>query len=297
MTGIINGTVGADVYLYDRGDGNRWISDPREEDQLIFGSGITASQVSFIKSGYNLVVTISDDDVATVDNTITITDWTTGANNRIEEFVFDDGTVKVFHIEDFIGTVNDDVYLYERSDGNVRVTDTGGEDQLIFGNGITESQVTLRMNGNNLMVTISGDDGTSNTIRTADSVTKASNRIEEFIFNDGTVKLVQTDSFRGTVGDDVYFYDHSNGNHWITDRGGEDQFIFSNNIEVSQVNFSKSNNDLMAWISNDDGTSNIIRFYHWMTAVNNRIEEFVFDDGTIITGEDATNEVITPDII
>ena len=89
----ITGTVGNDIYVYDRGDGNDTITDAGGEDQLHFGSDILVSNVTFRKTGNDLIVTISDDDTATADNTITITNWTVEAN-RIEEFIFDDGTIK-----------------------------------------------------------------------------------------------------------------------------------------------------------------------------------------------------------
>ena len=88
----ITGTAGNDIYAYDRAGGNDTITDPGGDDQLHFGSGILTSDVTFTKTGDDLVVTISDDDVSTANNTVTITDWITEAS-RIEEFVFDDGTI------------------------------------------------------------------------------------------------------------------------------------------------------------------------------------------------------------
>ena len=88
----ITGTAGNDIYAYDRAGGNDTITDPGGDDQLHFGSGILTSDVTFTKTGDDLVVTISDDDASTANNTVTITDWITEAS-RIEEFVFDDGTI------------------------------------------------------------------------------------------------------------------------------------------------------------------------------------------------------------
>ena len=86
------GTAGNDIYTYDRAGGNDTITDPGGDDQLHFGSGILTSNVTFTKTGDDLVVTISDDDASTANNTVTITDWITEAS-RIEEFIFDDGTI------------------------------------------------------------------------------------------------------------------------------------------------------------------------------------------------------------
>ena len=86
------GTAGNDIYAYDRAGGNDAITDPGGDDQLHFGSGILTSNVTFTKTGDDLVVTISDDDASTANNTVTITHWITEAS-RIEEFIFDDGTI------------------------------------------------------------------------------------------------------------------------------------------------------------------------------------------------------------
>ena len=88
----ITGTVGNDIYAYDRAGGNDAITDPGGDDQLHFGSGILTSNVTFTKTGDDLVVTINDNDASTANNTVTITDWITEAS-RIEEFIFDDGTI------------------------------------------------------------------------------------------------------------------------------------------------------------------------------------------------------------
>ena len=88
----ITGTAGNDIYAYDRAGGNDTITDPGGDDQLHFGSGILTSNVTFTKTGDDLIVTISDDDASTANNTVTITHWITEAS-RIEEFIFDDGTI------------------------------------------------------------------------------------------------------------------------------------------------------------------------------------------------------------
>ena len=64
----ITGTAGNDIYAYDRSGGNDTITDPGGDDQLHFGSGILTSNVTFTKTGDDLVVTISDDAASTTNN-------------------------------------------------------------------------------------------------------------------------------------------------------------------------------------------------------------------------------------
>jgi Ca2+-binding RTX toxin-like protein len=99
----LEGGWGDDTYYYNRGDGNDIITDnvtqeKGDNDKIVFGAGITLSDFSFsllenhIQAGsHHLVITISDDDEATEDNTIKLHNWI-GVRDRIEIFEFADGT-------------------------------------------------------------------------------------------------------------------------------------------------------------------------------------------------------------
>jgi Ca2+-binding RTX toxin-like protein len=89
---ILKGGNDSDTYYYDLGDGNDTITDTDgNHDKVVFGAGIEQNDLKVALSGNNLVITISDDDDTTTDNTITINGWSV-ASNQIERFQFADGS-------------------------------------------------------------------------------------------------------------------------------------------------------------------------------------------------------------
>jgi Ca2+-binding RTX toxin-like protein len=87
----LEGGGGDDTYYYDLGDGDDTIVDTGGQDTVVFGRYITKDNLSVELSGNDLIITISDGDEATEDNTITINDWNV-ADNRIETIELSDGT-------------------------------------------------------------------------------------------------------------------------------------------------------------------------------------------------------------
>jgi len=88
----LRGREGGDTYLFGRGDGQDFIeeTDNRERaaDTIRFGTGIAPSEVSFSRSGSDLVLHIGADG-----DTITVVGWGWDESRQIERIAFDDGTV------------------------------------------------------------------------------------------------------------------------------------------------------------------------------------------------------------
>ncbi|MBX3454260.1 MAG: hypothetical protein KF827_06960 [Ferrovibrio sp.] len=84
------GGAGADNYLFGRGDGADTISENDStigvEDNLLFGSSITADQLWLSRSGNNLDIAI----IGTFDH-IQIQNWYSGSEYRVERFRLADG--------------------------------------------------------------------------------------------------------------------------------------------------------------------------------------------------------------
>ncbi len=97
----LEGNTGADVYLFGRGYGQETVNDydtSGSVDTLRFASDVMRSDVKVMKEGYNLVFSID----GTTDR-ISIQNWYSGANYRIEKIEFNDGTV--FNLSDLqLGT-------------------------------------------------------------------------------------------------------------------------------------------------------------------------------------------------
>ncbi|MBL8279313.1 MAG: hypothetical protein JNL93_21790 [Pelomonas sp.] len=88
----LNGGAGADTYLFGIGYGADLIVDSDAtagvKDVVKFGAGIAQADIRFTQSGNALVATIKS-----TSESLTIQDWYLSANNRVEEFRFNDGTV------------------------------------------------------------------------------------------------------------------------------------------------------------------------------------------------------------
>ncbi len=88
----LNGGAGADTYLLGLGYGSDLIIDSDAtagvKDVVKFGAGIAQADIKFTQSGNALVAKIKSTSEA-----LTIQDWHLSANNRVEEFRFNDGTV------------------------------------------------------------------------------------------------------------------------------------------------------------------------------------------------------------
>ena len=82
---ILIGGTGNDTYFFDKGYGHDTIREESGNDTLLFGKGIAASDVLLSKSGANLTVSVGAD-------RITIDDWFTGNNHKVENFKFADGS-------------------------------------------------------------------------------------------------------------------------------------------------------------------------------------------------------------
>jgi len=87
----LQGGSGNDIYLFSRGGGQDTISDSDSTagnmDTVRFGAGIAAGDITFRRSGNDLVLGIN----GTTDQ-LTIIDWSADANSRIERVEFADGT-------------------------------------------------------------------------------------------------------------------------------------------------------------------------------------------------------------
>lgn len=88
----LQGGEGSDTYVFNRGDGEDTIiesgSTYKFTDAISFGTGINVEDVKFTKSGNDLIVSIIG-----TDNKITIKDSNINPDNRIEQFIFANGTV------------------------------------------------------------------------------------------------------------------------------------------------------------------------------------------------------------
>ncbi|MFI3156852.1 MAG: calcium-binding protein [Methylococcaceae bacterium] len=149
---ILQGGTGNDTYLFNLGDGQDMISDGDSTagnvDTVRFGAGITAGDITFSRSGDDLVLSING-----TSDQLKIQDWRNGSAYRIERVEFADGTVwNAAQLQAFVpailisGTEQTD-YLYALMGENSRLQGLGGND-ILYGN-----------DGNDILDGGTGNDG------------------------------------------------------------------------------------------------------------------------------------------
>ncbi|WP_031435808.1 calcium-binding protein [Methylobacter tundripaludum] len=134
----LQGGAGNDTYLFNQGGGQDTISDSDSSagnvDTVRFGAGIAAGDITFSRSGNDLVLGIN----GTTDQ-LTIIDWGYDINNRIERIEFADGTAwdatqlrALVPAVSISGTEEADV-LQALAGENTALQGLGGDDSL-YGN-------------------------------------------------------------------------------------------------------------------------------------------------------------------
>jgi len=247
------GGSGNDTYVFNAGDGQDIVNDtgaPADVDKVVFGAGISASDLSFVRSGNDLIITFAGST-----DKLTIKDqFEYHENNKIESLNFADGTVLTYQdtllavtagtpgddnlVGDFYantlsggagndtltgnqgndtltgGTGNDtliggsgnDTYVFNAGDGQDIVNDTGAPadvDKVVFGAGISASDLSFVRSGNDLVITFAGS---SDKLTIKDQFEYHENsKIESLSFADGTLLTYQDTLLAvtaGTPGDD-----------------------------------------------------------------------------------------------
>jgi Ca2+-binding RTX toxin-like protein len=81
-------TTSNDIYRWGVGQGNDTITDAGGADRIEIAAGVTAAQVSLVRSGNNLQVKITG-----ATDVLTVVNWYTATANRVETIALADGTV------------------------------------------------------------------------------------------------------------------------------------------------------------------------------------------------------------
>ena len=136
----LNGGYDKDTYYYNQGDGYDVISDPYGRDKIIFGVGISQSDLKFQRDGNDLFISFNNND----NDSIRISQYFYDDNHKIEQLEFADGstinlskgtiTLHGTDNNDSInGTANNET-IYGGS-GNDTINGEGGVDIIYGGKG------------------------------------------------------------------------------------------------------------------------------------------------------------------
>ncbi len=200
---ILWGGHGDDTYKFFLGHGDDYIKDTSGSDTILFGAGITANDVSFVRVGYYDLVIQIDPNVGY--GSIHIESQMSGA--LIETLEFDDGSTLDMTILDhtYIGTEgNDTIYGVRTGFGGSGVDTIYGEggDDVIYGYGPTGGASATVQNtiyggdGNDTLFAENGGDYLNGEAGDDD--------IRGHVGNDIIIGGLGNDILDGSRGDDIY---------------------------------------------------------------------------------------------
>ncbi|MDY0238059.1 MAG: calcium-binding protein, partial [Campylobacterales bacterium] len=344
---ILEGGAGNDTYVFGKGYGKDLIfdnsfikhSDNAQEDggddTLLFKDGIRANDLLFRQDGDNLIIAIKEEGKTfdELNDVVTIKDWFI-PYNQVEHIRFDDnstlGVEDVLNIIGFDNIITDidspvitatnlndvmygssknNTFIIGKNSGIDKIIDSGGDDRLVFEDGIRFDDLSISFYNDDLIVELEG------TKLTLQNWFVSSHRVETFEFSDGVslsaIEIVNSFSTDGDdtirsldsggkidagggndvlfmgLGDDIHmggdgddFY-HVNfiGKNIISDSLGADTIVFDSSVTKDSLR--------MRWIEGTDDimvTSSIypcgsILIKDWYNP-KNRIESFKFSDGS-----------------
>jgi Ca2+-binding RTX toxin-like protein len=272
----MDGGAGNDRYMINAGDGADSISDydsvAGNADTVVFGANIHAENITLFKTGSDLVLRLNDADSLTLKN------WFSSTNYRIESFQFADGTILDARQLETLGAIrldgsenNDSLSgsaISETNDilsgqgGNDNLSGYGGDDLLDGGAG---NDNLYGGNGADTLLGGAGDD-----------------RLSGENGNDIIDGGAGNDTMDGGQGNDRYMINGGDGADSISDydsvAGNADTVVFGANIHAENLTLFKTGSDLVLRLNDADS----LTLKNWFSSTNYCIESFQFADGTIL---------------
>ena len=257
----LDGGVGADTYVFNLGDGEDAISDYEWEqdvldDKIIFGKGISASDVRMQRDGDDLRIWYSENDSVRVIDAYR-DHWGSG-KYFIESIKFADGTI--WDADEIANRAN-------------QLLGTSGDDEMIgYGEavGYHQGETFRGEGGNDTILAGTGDDvligGTGN------------------------------DYLDGGVGADTYIFNLGDGEDTISDFEWDrtilnDKIVFGEGISASDVKLEREGNDLRIWYSANDSVKVLDAYNDGWLVRRYYVENVEFADETTGTINYSTESI------
>jgi Ca2+-binding RTX toxin-like protein len=256
-TDYIEDWYGNERYIYNKGDGQDVILDKRGNDIVKFGRGFVKSDLTFAKSGNDLVVRFRN---SSYDRLI-IKNWVQSSSNKIETFELWDGS-RVYSSE---------------IDRKIGIASTTAAKTLSAAENI--SQLSFMKSAvaasENIAATITG--------------TNSYDRITSGNAGDDVYNLQKgNDRIMDYTGNDTYLFNKGDGKDNIGDDKGSDTIAFGSGISMDNISFVKENLDLIIKLN---GTEDSVNVNKWFRSANNQIEKINFEDGSYLTSSDV-NQIV-----
>ena len=238
---IQSSCVSIKLNRWNLGDGNDTINDYNatdrdnieHEDRLIFGEGISLDNLSWSRSSDNLIATVSS-----TDESITINNYFTADSYRVERIELSDGTIL-------------DKSEIEFEANTITASTSGG---YLYGN--SSNDMMIGLDGVDRIYSGLGDDrlfgGSGN----------------DYLYGeDGSDELngeLGNDTLSGGEGDDLYLFNTGDGADTLNNFDTDSSFDIArfNGIEIDDLWFAKSGNDLLLIVAGSDDQVTIPNWYY-----------------------------------
>lgn len=264
-TGVntLRGGEGSDTYHFGLGSGSDLIVEQDNTgsavDTLQIGAGVAPVDIRVTRNEHSLTLSILN----TID-AITVHNWYGSENNRVEQVVFQDGTVwNAEDLETMAAAPTDGNDVVYGNEGNDSINALAGNDTVYADAG---NDVLLGGSGNDILHGEAGDDDLSG--------------------GSGD------DTLYGGTGNDVYHHGRNEGFDWIVENdstsGNADSIQFGADVLPGDVLVARSGNDLVVSIYGDAGA---LRISSWFTGSERQVEEIRFANGTIWTAAELEGRV------
>ncbi|NBB59860.1 hypothetical protein GVN18_11305 [Pseudomonas sp. ODNR1LW] len=314
-------------------------------DVIDFATGLHSSQATINRDGLDFVIAFASGDSVRVKNQFSHSAYFDGWND-IEEVRFGDGVVwSDADIREMLiaqaSTAEDDLIsgywtddVFDGGAGNDTIRGFGGADRyhfgfgsghdvviesvstvyedkpdaIVFGPGITSSDVTFSRIGNDLRVTLTGG---ADTLTVKDAFQISYSEVETFVFSDGVVldlsaamaalmaaattdgddRIIGSrlgDSLRGGTGKDIlegkqgadrYHFSVGDGQDIVIDQSDDDRIVFGRGVGIDDVRLKRTGNDLLIEIA--DGRSDAIVVKDHFLQSSMKIDGIEFISGVV----------------
>ena len=295
----LRGGTGDDTYLFGLGSGSDVIDNSDGgTDRVLFGAGIAAVDLTFVKVGNDLQILIAGST-----DTLTITNWFLGAGYQIGSFVLSNGNVVPVQVS-MLGTAGNDTLTGTAGADAMQglagsdTLDTGlGDDTLSGGTG---SDLLKGGGGNDTYVFVRGDgaDTVYDDYRTTTTTTT-------WVTSGYSTQVYVSEGHYETASDGysswAYWVDTSHyatvwvdTSHYVTNTvetrndGGADVLSFGTGVSASDLLISLSGSDLIIGVkdpANPNATlaqlTDKVTLQNWTDPLN-RVETLKFADGTTL---------------
>jgi Ca2+-binding RTX toxin-like protein len=261
----LQGDAGNDTYHWSIGDGNDTIYDysytdyysyrDSHSDTLIFGEGLTAENISWVRSNNDLIasITTADDASTQLREQLSISNWFSGSKYQLEVLQLSDGTTL-------------DIVDVEAKAHTFKAAESGG---TMYG--FSDRADTLQGNvGNDRLFGKSGND------------TLHGGSGSDYLRGDAG-----NDTYHWGIGDgNDTIYDYSYTDYYSYRDSHSDTLIFGEGLTAENISWVRSNNDLIASITTADDASTQLReqltINKWFSGSKYQLEVLQLSDGTTL---------------